>query len=331
MFTEETLEEIRQWRQRITPPSEQLDRRWVERYRKIDAFDAYWWWAQAGPFTEEEQQQWNQFYSPDIDEATKERLGKLVAQSRKRELIAAIAEQREPSLHYPALDIEAASRRVVEALQLDAEISQEEPNEVVQRLYHGVLEQEVNFISLFKATHEGDNKRFWHLSQSINPIPSLQEMEVALAGVRRVLLQGLQSADTREVSDRLVQFLHERLDLSLDLSSSVEENQQSQYITSTSSSQEPRMVTTQVVKRFFEAVLHEGGYDSWQVAIDPKTSGARIESGLRQLFLPDTSLSVSRIRHLLAHELAGHVARSFAGECSSLGLLGMNTKGLYAD
>lgn len=83
MFTEETLEEIRQWRQRITPPSEQLDRRWVERYRKIDAFDAYWWWAQAGPFTEEEQQQWNQFYSPDIDEATKERLGKLVAQSRK--------------------------------------------------------------------------------------------------------------------------------------------------------------------------------------------------------------------------------------------------------
>lgn len=152
-------------------------------------------------------------------------------------------------------------------------------------------------------------------------------MEVALAGVRRVLLQGLQSADTREVSDRLVQFLHERLGLSLDLSSSVEENQQSQYITSTSSSQEPRMVTTQVVKRFFEAVLHEGGYDSWQVAIDPKTSGARIESGLRQLFLPDTSLSVSRIRHLLAHELAGHVARSFAGECSSLGLLGMNTKG----
>jgi len=71
----------------------------------------------------------------------------------------------------------------------------------------------------------------------------------------------------------------------------------------------------------------ESGYEGWQVAIDPKTSGPRVEAGLRQLFLPDTPLSLERLRHYLSHELAGHVARAVNGENSLLGLLGINTKG----
>src|SRR5260370_11686362 len=88
-------------------PHHQLDWRWVERYRELSAYDTYWWWAQAGPFTEEEeQQQWEQLFALNLDEMTKERLGTIIAQSRERELKAAITERREPRLHYPALTFE---------------------------------------------------------------------------------------------------------------------------------------------------------------------------------------------------------------------------------
>jgi hypothetical protein len=86
------------------------------------------------------------------------------------------------------------------------------------------------------------------------------------------------------------------------------------------------MVTAQTAKRFFEAVLRESGYKGWQVVIDPKASAPRVESGLRQFFLQDSKMSLKRVKHYLAHELVGHVARSVAGEQSLLGLLAIGTK-----
>jgi len=60
--------------------------------------------------------------------------------------------------------------------------------------------------------------------------------------------------------------------------------------------------------------------------IDPNASGARVEQGLRQMFLPEKRFTTDEIRHLFSHELAGHVARCMAGERSLLGLLGIHTK-----
>ena len=153
MFAENTIEEIERWRRQATTPSRQLDWRWINRYRDLDAYDAFWWLAQAGPFNAEEQRQWDQLYRPTtIDEATKEQLGGLIAQSRQRELAAAIAEQREPNLHYPALDIKEVRARITGLLQLDGEISRQEPNAIVRRLYHGAIEDEVCFLRLIEAT-----------------------------------------------------------------------------------------------------------------------------------------------------------------------------------
>lgn len=326
MFAKDALEEIRQWRLHVPSSHHQLDWRWIERYRELDAYDAYWWWAQAGPFTEEEQLQWDQIYRLDMDEGTKEQLGKLITQSRQRELAAVIAEQREPHLYYPALDITEVRKHVTGLLQLDAEISQEEPNAIVRRLYHGTIQEEVHFLRLIEATYEGNNERFWELTHLLNPIPTEEEMAVALAGVSQVLKQGLSRSDTVEVSQRLIRLLCEYFHLSLDLSSSDEETQTLQKGHS-SPSQLQRLITAQTAKRFFEAVLRDSGYAGWRVIIDPKTSGPRVETGLRQLFLPDEPLSLERIQHYLAHELAGHVARAVAGETSLLGLLGINTKG----
>src|SRR6266566_9257466 len=46
MFARKGLEEIEQWR-KTKSSHYQLDWRWVNRYHELDAYDAYWWWAQA--------------------------------------------------------------------------------------------------------------------------------------------------------------------------------------------------------------------------------------------------------------------------------------------
>jgi tetratricopeptide (TPR) repeat protein len=326
MFAENALEEIERWRSRATLPYHQLDWRWIERYRDLDSYDAFWWWAQAGPFNQEEQQRWDQLYRPGIDEATKEQLGGLIAQSRQRELASAIAEQRQPHLHYPALDIKEVRTRIAGLQQLDREINQQEPNAIVRRLYHGAIEDEVCFLRMIEATYEGDSGRFWELSQSLNPIPTPEEMNYALAGVRSVLLQGLSRPELADVCQRLIYLLHEQFHLSFDLTHSDEEAQELRKAGAETSTQPQQKVMAQAARRFFEAVLNESGYKGWQVVIDPKTSGPRVETGLRQLFLPDAPLSLERLKHYISHELAGHVSRAVNGENSVLGLLGMNTK-----
>jgi len=87
------------------------------------------------------------------------------------------------------------------------------------------------------------------------------------------------------------------------------------------------MVSAQTAKRFFEAVLRESGFPGWQVLIDPKASGPRVEGAAHQLFLEEKPVSLDKIRRYLADELAGHIARGVAGERSPLGLLGIGTKG----
>ncbi len=222
MFAKEALEEIERWRQKATTSLHLLDWRWVERYRELDAYDTYWWLAYAGPFTEKEQNQWDQLYTPHADEAIKEQLSGLLTQSRERELSAALAERREPHLHYPALDIEDVRRRIRGMLQLDADIFQEEPNAIVRRLYHDAIEEEVDFLRLIEATFEGDEERFREFNYHLGFIPTDAEMNYALTQVKRVLLQGQMRPDTREVSQHVIQLLQEYFQLSLDFSSSEE-------------------------------------------------------------------------------------------------------------
>jgi hypothetical protein len=326
MFAKEALEEIEQWRLRVTSSRHQLDWRWIEHYRELDAFDAYWWWAQAGPFTQEEQQQWDQLFAPNVNETTKLQLDKLIVHSRERELTAAIAEQREPRLRYPAIEIEEVRCRISALLQLDAQINQQEPNAIVRRLYHEKIEEETCFLRMIEATYEGNSEKFWEFSRLVYHEPTAEEMDYALSHVKRVLQRGLRHPETANISSALLQLLRERLCLSFDLSHTDEQASEVQQISPASSAELPRMITALAAKRFFEAALRESGYDGWQVVIDPKASAPRVESGLRQLFLQDCKMSLDQVRHYLAHELAGHIARSVAGDHSSLGLLAIGTK-----
>ena len=325
MFAKDAFHEIEEWR-KTNAAHYQLDWRWVERYRKLCAYDTYWWWAQAGPFNNEEQRQWERLFTSDMDDVTKEHLGTLVAQSRTRELQAAIAERCEPRLHYPALAIEEVRAHITDLLQLDADINQQEPNAIVRRLYHGAIDEEVRTLRLIESTYEGNNASFWELTRSLYPQPTTEEMEHALPRLTAILKQGLASPVTMEISERLVQLIHERFLLALDPSSSEEKHQGQQNTTIASLSAAEQKVSPQAARRFFETILHEHGYRDWEVIIDPNAQGARVEQGMRRLFLADSSLSIKAIRHYISHELAGHVGRCIAGEHSPVGLLGIHTK-----
>src|SRR5260370_42048093 len=107
MSAKDSFEENEQRHPKATSPHHQLDWRRVARYRELSAYDTYWRRAQAGPFTEEEeQQQWAQLFALNLDEMTKERLETIIAQSRERELRGAITERRAPRVHSAALIFE---------------------------------------------------------------------------------------------------------------------------------------------------------------------------------------------------------------------------------
>jgi len=327
MLAKTLQDEIEQWRAASRTPHYQLDWRWVERYRELSAYDAYWWWAHAGPFTEGEQKQWHLLFSPPVDEGTKDRLRGLLAQSRDREVTTAIAQGREPHLHYPAIEIEAVRQRISDFLTLEAEISRDEPNAIVRRFYQGAIADEICFLRMIEATYEGSCERFWELTQQLHPPATIEEMRYALTRVKQIVLEGLQRKDTIEVSQRVIQVLQEQAGLSLDLPSETKVVQSIYESHPVSSFTGSRMISPQAAKRFFEAVLRESGYEGWQVVLDPNASGPRVEAGLRQLFLQDSQVSLSEIREYVSHELLGHVTRGVAGEYSSLGLLGMGTQG----
>ena len=325
MFTKNALDEIEQWR-KTQSPHHQLDWRWVERYRTLASFDSFWWLASAGPFNQEEQQQWNELFTPNLEEATKEFLGKLIAQSCQRELEAAIAEQRQPHLHYPALDIEEVRSRISGLLQLDREILQEEPNAIVSRLYHDTIEEELWFLYLIEATYEGKNERFWEYNVRLNPVPTTEEMSYAFSRVEEMIQSGLSQPEVREASGRLLHLMQQQLGLSVNLSSTERNTPKTPQDSNTSLSQSKQKISVQATRRFFEAILTQGGYEGWQVIIDSNANSPRVEQGLRHLYIPENKLSVAQIKHYLSHELAGHVARCIAGEHSLLGLLGIHSR-----
>ena len=325
MFAKDALDEIEQWR-KTQSPRHQLDWRWVETYRQLTSFDSFWWLAPAGHFNEEEQQRWNELFTPSLDEITKKQLGMLISQSRERELTAAIAERREPRLHYPAIAIDEVRNRISGLLHLDKEISQHESNSIVRRLYHDTIEEELYFLYLIEATHERNWQRFWECNLLLNPLPTSEEMHYALSRLSLMLRRGLAQQAAKEASLEFLQFLREQLQVSLDLSFDQEETLETLKNVEPPSSNGQHQLPVQAAKRFFEEIFHQSGFDGWQVIIDPNATNARVEHGLRRVYLADSPLSLDQIRHYLSHELASHAARCVAGEHSLLGLLSLHTK-----
>jgi len=326
VIAQEALQEIKHGREKSENGSYQLDWRWVKLYRQLSAYDAYWWWAHGGPFTLEEQLQWEKLNASSSAQETQDQLRNLLVVSRDRELAAAFEEGREPELRYPAIVIQDIRQRIQSFIHLQEDIRNGEPNAIVRRLYQGAIDDEICFLRMIDATYENDNKQFQELSQLLNPPPTIEEMQFALTRVEQVIMQGLKRIDTVEVSRRVIDIIRNRFHIVLNINEDIT----SPMVDRGNLANSPlssKMISAQGARKFFDAVLQENGFQGWQVKLDPNISWPRVESGLRCLYLQDSPVSLEQVREYFSHELLGHITRSVAGERSLLGLLGMGTKG----
>lgn len=202
MFAKDALDEIEQWKRNAFTSQHQLDCRWIERYRKLCTYDSYWWLTWAGPFTQEEQAQWDQWFTLPLNETTKTQLGALMKASRERELEAAIAEQREPRLHYPAIAIADVRHRIAIQLALAEEIRQQEPNAIVRRFYQSAIEEELDYLRLIEASYEGNTEQFWKCNLRLFPLPTRENMAFAFTRIKHILRQGLENPETADISQQ---------------------------------------------------------------------------------------------------------------------------------
>jgi hypothetical protein len=310
------------------PVPHQLDQRWITRYRYLLSYDSRWWGAVAGPFTEEEEQQWNHLITCESDLANKGQLDRLLVETRNREIDAALSEQREPHFHYPVLPhvIDALRQRIAGNHQLDREIQNHEPHPIIRRLYHDAIIEEVDYLHLLETGYTGDTDRYWELTRLSRAVPTRAEMVYVLERVKAEILEGLRYQETAALSHMLISLLRDRFQLPT-LITNQEIAQERESATTLPARSAKPTVSAQAARRFFLSILHESGFTEWSVDLDPKAEGASVSSVRRQLRLSERALPLEQVRHLLAHEIAGHAARTAAGEQSPLGLLATGTAG----
>jgi Domain of unknown function (DUF1704) len=261
-------------------------------------------------------------------QTTKTQLGALMTSSRERELAAALEEQREPRLHYPAIDIEEIRRRIEAHEILDAEIEKLEPNVIVKKLYHEAIADELDYLHLIEATYEGNTEQYWECAKRSFPLPSREEMVYALGYVQGLIERGLAAPEpaVAQAAQQFQEYLSTQFHLSSDLLAEAAAFAKKPVTPADTSSPSERSISAEAAQQFFATVLQESGYEGWRVMLDPYGGMARVERGARYVFLPDKRYPLADIRHLFVHELAGHVGCCIAGEQSPLGLLGVQMK-----
>lgn len=322
---QEGLAEIRQWRQ--ASPGEQLDWRWAARYRDIVRYDPFRWLTPTA-FNAAEEEQWVHLQQEEVSEQQQKNLEDLITRSRDREVAAALSEQREPRFSYPAIPLAEVMRKIEELRSLAAAIAKDEPNTIVRHLYLDVIDEHLWYLQMIKATHQGDTLTFKHYNQAIHAEPTRREMERALSHVARLISLGRQRAETVEASERLTQFLQ---DIHAPLASvPMAESPTVMQKHAASSPTKPHMCSPSTVKRFFDAVMRDYGFEGWRTIIDSTAMDPRIEQLTQELILPDKQLSVASVRNLLSHEIESHVFRAAAGAKSRLDLLATGTRGFMA-
>src|SRR5262249_14963883 len=145
------LKEIEAWRMSAPSGPYQRDWRWIGPLREAISYNAFWWLAHAGPFSNEEQQQWRSLSMQSTGEEVQKQQETIIKQSRERELADALVERREPHLWYPAIPVMEVESRMMRLRQLDVDIQEKEPNEILRDLYHGKIEEELCFLRLIES------------------------------------------------------------------------------------------------------------------------------------------------------------------------------------
>ncbi len=328
---EEGLRYIEIWHKES--PSHQLDWRWYPRYHQLVLYDDIAWLAQAGPFSEEEQTEWNNLIDHREDADAAKSMSAIIVQSRRREMRACLEEQREPHFHYPLIPYGEVASKITNLAQLRVEIEQQEPNIVVRRLYLDAIDERLDELRLVDATYRGDDENFWTYSQQLAEKTTLPEMQIALFQLLHRIEQGRKYASTQELSESILQKLQQwHL---MPLIYSFEDTGCQHKATINTDQMAPTandsqvMFSSHTVQNFFEDIFRAYKFN-WFVVLDPAATSERVDLNNCRLVLTDKPMSSTKIRALLAHEIETHAFRSASGAKSSLALLSSGLQGYLA-
>ena len=321
----EQLEEIRL----ITNSSRtyQLDRRWFPRFHELVNFDDLALLAQAGPFNEEEQAEWEALTSRRSNDKSADRILKLIAESRKRESARSLEENRSPTIWYPRLQLalDDIRERTGGLASLLKEIEAQETNAIVRRLYLAAIDEHLTVLRLCEATALQDQEAVWQCNLKLYGKPSLREFKIALQLLCSTLLEArhheLAGPAAEEALTQLKMWEISPHEIAAEELFITKQGvtQQSNHKTLAG---EKRMFPTTIVKKFFQDVFAMYGADDYEVSISPARDHTYVDTNVHVLVLPETSFSVSKIRQLLAEEIETHAYRAIAGQHSPLALLG---------
>ena len=324
----EWIDQLRQSKLRY-----QLDVRWFEQYAQLAAYDELDWLIHSGPFTAEEQREWDKLFDRRQEAAVKARLSELMVQSRQREFALCIEEEREPRLHYPKIPIGEVEARIHDFESLKSEIETKEANAVVRQLYLDSIEEHLALLCLCASIHARALEHIQKYNQVLYGLPGVAEMKVALHWLFSMLERARRHSQAASLAEPLLLQLkqwHLHAEDFLDQKDveedSVEEKEQGSD--SKRKTREKQVFSPAAVQRFFQDVFYSNYHvTNWDIVVEPARENTYIDVDVRLLSLPQRPFSIEKIRQLLAEEIETHAFRSMTGRRSPLALLASGTAG----
>ena len=304
----------------------QLDRQWFTRYRYLVSYDELAWLQYAGPFTEDEQREWDYLSPQRGKEGISDKLDALVVQSRQLEFARGQEEQCAPKLWYPSIPLEEVQDRIKGFATLKEEIEGQETNAVVRQLYIDTINEHIKVLHLCEAIALQDQDAVWNYNQQLYERPSVDEMTIALQSFCAMLLRSQDHEQAGPVAQGLLTQLRSWSLSPQELA--VLPPLVPRQDTGKQQAPSSHPFSYETIQRFFQDVFHtDYGATEWHVAIAPARTGPYVNANLQTLFLPPRAFTLEEVRDILGEEIETHAYRAMSGMHSPLALLGSGVAG----
>jgi len=303
-----------------TTPHYRLDAQWAERYFQLASYDDTDWVFPAGPFSEEDQREWDLLFLRRQEDMVKKRMGALVNQAKERELHRCFEEQREPHFHYPSIPIDEMRQHIAGFEDLLTEVSRQEKHPIVRRQYEKAIQEQLTQLRLYKAIYEKDGDLAWKCNQRLYGLPTSEEVAIALRPFIGMLFKAQSYPKTSALAEAVLQQLKT---WNIDLEDRHQEDREREE----GNKFDNMLVAPEIARRFFEEILALYRFNDWHVQISSIRNIAHVAASLRLFILPDRKYSIKKLRDLLSEEVETHIYRAETGFRSPLVLLGTGTAG----
>jgi hypothetical protein len=312
----------------------QLDEQWFPRYHELASYDDIAWLEPAGPFNEDEQQEWEELWPHREEPEADARMTALIIQARQREFARSQEGKCAPNLYYPRLSLEEVHDLISKFERLQKQIEIHEKHAIVRHLYIDVINEHIASLGQCVAIAQRDRDAIWQYYLSYYGKPTSREVYIALRPLCKVMLKAQDHERAgpiaREVLRQLKSWELNPQDIAaMEFSLAPE----SSSLPKPASTKNERVFHYTVVQRFFQSVLTEEYQASdWSVVIAPERGFPYFDANLKKVCLPAKSLTLSAIREFLNEEVEVHAYRAISGARSPLALLGSGlTRHLFTE